>query len=633
MNCGRSGWFQRSGWTRTWGLCLAELSVATTLFAAAPTESAVQGESRTREAGSSATASKDAGLKEAGSSEAGTREAASSAVPEAIGAEPLESADRSAPAPRERRASLSPQVTTINEQLDALWKSNQLNPSAPASDSEYCRRLFLDVLGRIPTVEELQAYVNDRKPDRKTRLVQRLLHDEAYTIDFARHWSTIWTNLLIGRQSADDDNDNLVDRTGMEKYLRDAFAENLPYDRLVYQLVSAEGTNRPGSPQFNGAVNFLTAKLNDRATQATAQTARLFLGMQVQCTQCHNHPFNEAKQNQFWQLNAFFRQTTTLRRFAPGTDDVQYVELTDQDFGGEDSPNDPENARIYYELRNGKLEAAFPVFIDGTSIETSGFIQDVKRRGELAALISSSPYLSRAIVNRLWAHFLGYGFTRPIDDMGPHNRPVMPELLDYLAEELEKNSYDLKQLISWIVLSDAYGLSSATTKANRSDDPALGQPPAFTHFYVRQMTAEQLYQSLLVASEADKTHGSQQQQQDAQREWLKQFTIAFGTDEGDETTTFDGTITQTLMMFNGELMERATSGDEGSFLSRIARDDRQKPAAKVQQLYLAALARKANQQEQRMFLELLAYHKQDELKALQDLWWALLNSNQFILNY
>ena len=193
---------------------------------------------------------------------------------------------------------------------------------------------------------------------------------------------------------------------------------------------------------------------------------------------------------------------------------------------------DPEQARIYYELRNGKLEAAFPVFIDGTAIETSGLVKDVNRRRELADLIVRSPELPRAIVNRTWAHFLGYGFTRPVDDMGPHNPPVFPALLSYLSEQLREDSFDLKQLMTWIVLSEPYGLSSRTTRQNEQDDPALGQPPAFGHFYVRQMTAEQLYRSLLIASQADKTHGSPDQQQDAQREWLKQFTIAFGTDEG-----------------------------------------------------------------------------------------------------
>ena len=144
-------------------------------------------------------------------------------------------------------------------------------------------------------------------------------------------------------------------------------------------------------------------------------------------------------------------------------------------------------------------------------------------------------------------------------------RRSIPELLSYLAEQLRDNSFDLKQLMTWIVLSEPYGLSSRTSRQNEQDDPELGYPPRFSHFYVRQMTAEQLYRSLLIASQADKTHGSFDQQQDAQREWLRQFTIAFGTDEGDETTTFDGTITQTLMMFNGDLMERATTCRSGEF--------------------------------------------------------------------
>jgi hypothetical protein len=569
---------------------------------------------------------------------AATRSSGESAIEEQEAASDDEASSEAVKEPREaavdgrtnRRRTL-PQVARIDELVRANWKANQIAPSQAASDAEYCRRVYLDLIGRIPSVAELQEFLGDKRPDRKSRLVHRLLHDEAYAEDYATHWSTVWANLLVGRPA--DNQNGRVDRGGMERYLRDSFAQNLPYDRLVHDLVAAEGTTKPGAPGFNGAANFLAAKLDDRATQATAQTARLFLGMQVQCTQCHNHPFNEAKQNQFWQLNAFFRQTVALRRFDPGTNDVSYVELTDQDFAGEDQPADAENARIYYELRNGKLETAFPVFLDGAAIKPSGFVEDVKRRRELADLMVRSPYLSTAIVNRMWAHFLGYGFTRPIDDMGPHNRPVLPEVLDYLAAQLRENSHDLKQLMAWIVLSEPYGLSSVSTAGNRKDDPTLGEPPAFTHFYVRQMTAEQLYRSLLVASEADKTQASTEEREEAQREWLKQFTIAFGTDEGDETTTFDGTITQTLMMFNGELIERATSGDPGSFLHRVSNDSRKKPVAKVQQLYLAALARRPTQLEMKMYQQLLVYHQQNELAALQDLWWALLNSNQFILNF
>jgi hypothetical protein len=533
--------------------------------------------------------------------------------------------------PRETPGGLPAQVSTVNAQLAQGWKESHLSESAPANDREFCRRLFLDVLGRIPTSQELHQYAVDKQPDRKQRLVQRLLYDESYTEDYATHWSTVWTNLLIGRPD-DDDQDPLVDRAGLAQYLHESFAYNKPYDRLVYELVAARGTNRPGSPAFNGAVNFLSGKLADGATQATAQTAKLFLGLQVQCTQCHNHPFNEWKQDQFWQFNSFFRQAAALRRFEPGTREVRFIELTDQDFGGEDRPIDPEQARVYYELRNGRLEAAFPVFIDGTPIETSGLVQDVNRRRELAELIVGSPEMSLAIVNRTWAHFLGYGFTRPVDDMGPHNPPVYPDLLAYLAAQLRESHFDFKQLISWIVLSDAYGLSSRTTRQNAQDDPELGQPPRFSHFYVRQMTAEQLYRSLRVASQADNQSPGREQQQAAQREWLRQFNIALGTDEGDETTTFDGTITQTLMMFNGDLMKQATDVQPGSFLHRLANDPR-RPAAKVQELFLTALARRATADEVRIFQQLLDYHQQDQAKALQDLWWALLNSNEFILNH
>ena len=525
-----------------------------------------------------------------------------------------------------------PQVELINTAISRGWTENQLRPSVPANDREFCRRLFLDMLGRIPTVEELEAYATDRKPDKKQRLVHRLLYEDEYTIDYAAQWSNRWANLLVGRQT-DRRRNNPVDRPGLEKYLRDRFASNQPYDRMVHELIAAEGTNRPGAPKFNGAVNFLAGKLDEDATLATAHTAKYFLGLQVQCTQCHNHPFNSWKQDQFWQLNSFFRQTALLRRFRAGSRNVDYFELANQDFGGEDRPMDPANARIYYELRNGKLAAAFPVFVDGTKIETSGYVQDVNRRRELADLVSRSPFLSRAIVNRLWSVFLGYGFTRPVDDMGPHNPPAYPELLEALSHEFETHSFDLKQLMSWIVLSDAYGLSSRTNKHNEKDDPLLGQSPQFSHFYMRQMTAEQLYRSLLTASRADKTHGSADRQQEKQREWLRQFTIAFNNDEGDEATTFDGTITQTLMMFNGDLMRQATEGKAGNYLHQIANDSRKRPTQKIQQLCLAAVARPASAREQKAFQALYVYHEQDQLKALQDFWWALLNSNEFILNH
>lgn len=523
-----------------------------------------------------------------------------------------------------------PQVQRINERIEAGWRDSKLSASPAATDEEYCRRVFLDLIGRIPSSAEVNAYLRDRSPDRPVRLVNRLMNDEIYATEFARHWSTVWTNLLIGRTGGEERNSR-VNREGMFAYLQDCFANNTSYDRMVHELISATGSNRPGEEQFNGAVNFLAGKLEENATQATAQTARIFLGMQVQCTQCHNHPFNEWKQNQFWQLNAFFRQTAALRRFEPGTRDVAYVELADEDFGGEDRPIDPREARIYYELRNGKLEAAFPVFVDGQTIPVSGLVREVNRRSELADLVVRSDDMSRAIVNRMWAHFLGYGFTKPVDDMGPHNPPFDAQLLDDLATAFREQSHDLRQLMTWIVLSRPYSLSSRANRNNQVDYPAMGATPRFSRFYVRQMTAEQLYESLLVATHADKTRADSDQQQQARGEWLQQFSMAFGTDEGDETTTFDGTITQTLMMFNGGLMEQAIRLEGNNFLSQVVAQTNSNYITKARQLFVAALSRQPTRAEHRVAEQLIASHQGDEAKALQDLWWALLNSNEFIL--
>ena len=282
--------------------------------------------------------------------------------------------------------------------------------------------MFLDVLGRIPTVDELQAFVAEKSSTKKRDLVERLLESDRYIEEYARNWTTLWTNLLIGRPPARRDRRELVNREGMQQWLRRSLLKNKSYDAMVYELVSATGTSKPGEEGYNGAVNFLVGNLQENAATATAKTARYFLGMQVQCTQCHNHPFNDWKQDQFWGMNAFFRQTKAPRTFAGRMQEIDYVRLDNEDFPGESNKN-PKDAEIYYELRNGTIKVAYPMFVDGTEINHSGYADEVNRRQELAKLIVKSEFLGKAIVNRMWAHFLGYGFTKPIDDLGPHNPP------------------------------------------------------------------------------------------------------------------------------------------------------------------------------------------------------------------
>jgi hypothetical protein len=530
-----------------------------------------------------------------------------------------------------------PQVKFINEQITAGWADAGLPPSGDASDGEWCRRVHLDLIGRVPTVKELQTFLTESSPAKKATLVGKLLGDD-YVDEYARNFTDVWTTVLIGR----DVTNERVSRPGMRQYLRRALSQNKPYDQFMVELVTATGTNanRKGVEGFNGATNFLSGKMEEmgveNGVQATAKTAQVFLGLQVQCTQCHNHPFNKGKQNQFWELNAFFRQTRALRR-RDGGDDVQWVELADEDFAGEGG--NPEEAELFYELRNGLMKVAYPVFIDGTEISKSGYLPGenadgpygANRRKELAQLIKASPYFPKAMVNRTWGHFLGYGFTKPVDDLGDHNPPSHPELLDGLAEQFREQSFDIKELMRWIVLSKPYALSSKSLPGNKADDPSLGERPKFTHFYLRQMQAEQLYESLLTATEADQTRVGE----DAAKkkdQWLAQFIIAFGTDEGDDATTFNGSIPQVLMMFNGELIKEATSVGKGGFLDKVAASG-MSPTQKIDSLYLSALARTPTAKERQVATALLGARKGDVAGALQDVWWAVLNSNEFIINH
>ena len=556
-------------------------------------------------------------------------------------------------------------LAAMDQYISAGWQEFGLIPSPPATDGEWCRRVFLDLLGRIPRLDELHRFLRNRAPQKKQQLVDQLLSDDRFTSAYARHWTEVWANLLVGRTGGRQRN-SLVDRDGLEWYLFATLQANEPYDEFVGQLISATGANSIGSEQFNGAVNFLTGKLADKATQATARAAQLFLGRQVQCTQCHNHPSNDWKQSQFWELNAFFRQTVALRRFRSGTREIRTVELADQDFAGEGTT--PAEAEVYYEQRNGLLKAAYPRFVDGQAVSSrSGYLADVNRRQELARLVCGSPMLAEAVVNRMWSHFLGYGFTSPVDDMGPHKPVTHPELFALLCTSFRDHEYDLKWLLRHLVLSRPYALSSRTNNTNRADDPELGEPPQFSRFYLRQMTPEQLYDSLALLAGAPELppNGSAAPEptmttneprgavvSQAKRRWLQQFARALGNDEAGETSTFNGTIPQTLTMFNGPLVQQACRLADGTPLAQWA----QSPAP-LEQMFLTTVARKPNSNERKMYRKLklaraptpaadtkrpgsgggrnvtAAGSDRAASEALRDMLWAVLNSNEFILNH
>ncbi len=523
---------------------------------------------------------------------------------------------------------LPEQVVQIDAMIEEVWDAYELTPSRNASDSEWCRRVFLDLIGRIPSVDEVENFLGDKASTKKQALVERLLYDDAYTEELARNWTTIWSNLLIGRTGGNA-NGSMINRDGMLKYLRDSFARGKPYDQFAHELITATGSTAPGMDDFNGATNFLIDKVNpEKGSQATAATSRIFLGLQVQCTQCHNHPFNDWKQKKYWEMNAFFRQSRAMRGEMLSSTETSAT-LGDVNFAGE-SGNNLDEAEIYYEMRNGLVAAAWPVFVDGTEVDKSGDVSVVNRREKFAELTIASPFFAKAIVNRTWAHFLGYGFTSPIDDLGPHNIPSHRSLLEYLGNEFRGSEFNFRQLLQWIVLSKPYALSSKENRTNKSDDPLLGETPKFSHFYLRQMQAEQLYESLAVTTGGAKKNLSWEQQEEIKNQWLQQFNRAFGNDEGGEATNFNGSIPQVLMMFNSDMIREATGVAEGTLVWDIANSSMSQKQM-VDAIFMAGLSRKPTRDEVALAKSLVNANNGNLPQGLSDLWWVILNTNEFIL--
>jgi hypothetical protein len=516
----------------------------------------------------------------------------------------------------------------INESIRKNWIDNSIEPSQPADDAEWLRRVYLDIVGHIPPVEELEAFLADKNKAKRSLVIDRLLDDPGYV----RQATAIWTNLLIGRNAPDGQMGVARRRAGLQKFLREAFAKNRPWSDVVFDLLAAEGHF-----EEHGEVNFLLTHLNDGAVPATAISARLFLGIQVQCTQCHNHPFNDWKQNQFWEFNSFFKQARAVehRKYdeKTGRQVFDYAELLPQEFDG----------GVYFELRNGLMKVAFPRF--GTASVDPG--RATNRRRELAKLLTQGdqPMVAEALVNRLWGHFFGQSFTRQADDMGPHNPPSHPDVLTRLTNEFVRSGYDQKQLMRWICQTEAYQLTSQYNESNTVDDPAAGEVPLFSHMYVKPMTAEQLYDSLLIVSQGDVSGRVRWEQSEQQRqEWLQQFVTTFDTEENNEESTFKGSIPQSLMMMNGELVDRAVSIAPGSYLAKIL-SEKGSETEKITKLSLAALSRPPTVKEIASIKKLLrsspahraprdrqrqvAVHSE----GLQDVYWAFLNSSEFILNH
>ena len=505
-------------------------------------------------------------------------------------------------------------VEEIDRLIRTAWEDNKIQPAAEAGDHEWVRRAYLTLTGRIPTIEQASEYVAANSPRKRDQLVDSLL---AHSLT-AENLAVNWTNLLIGRSNPRD-----VDEQSLYSFLLEQFTENRPWMETVGQLIAAEGRS-----DENGATNFLLAHLNDQATPATAVTARLFLGQQVHCTQCHDHPFaKERSQQEFWSLNAFFKQAE--RKRIPVTANVE-PGMNQQVWTLTDSG---ESGMTFYDTLRGQKKAVPPQFA-GEALSADG---TTSRRTELVRLLNAdnNHQVARAMVNRTWAQFFGHGFTAPVDDLGPHNPVSHPELFDHLTKAFVQSGYDMRRLMRWMTLSQAFQLSSVQSQvALAVDDPQEGGTPLFSRAYPRQMGPEQVYDSIRIAIRSvsqqpiDSSVGTTHR-----KEWVEQFVRSYGTDENDELLTFDGNISQALLMMNGEDIENAIPLAAVEVTKSL--QDRTVSEA-PERLAMATLNRSATDNEEKAFrnryraLSRSLPAEQAMKTATEDMLWAYLNSSEFV---
>ncbi len=482
-------------------------------------------------------------------------------------------------------------VAMIDRLVQETWREHGIAPAPAADDATWCRRVYQRLIGRPPDAEELEQFLGDRSEDRRTELVARVLDGDEH----AAHWARTWTRVLKGPSGSQMA--GKLQETVLRHYLVGAFAEEKPYDQLAADLIAASGTYHPRAEDYEGAVGFLTLFTPGDHQAVTDQVARVFLGQQLSCLRCHDHPASDRKQSDYWELNAFFRQM----QWRPHPDELG-MQLVDEDFSGETGV--VEDAEVFYQDLSGRMHIAYPRFA-GMTVSRSGRVADVHRRRELASRISLSPAFLTAGVNRVWAELLGYGLVEPVDDMGSHNRPLNEELLQQLGEQWAAHDFQMKRLIRWVALSSPFGLSDQPTAESWMDTPETGGRPLFARSYPRPRRAgPDLYANLMQAVHARPTHPDTMAGMFARRTWIRgETSLPPIIDTGDP---------------------EALPGPEWLDLLAESHLDADQ---KIEHLFLSLLGRKPAGREA-MAARLLLADRLDERVAVRELWQTLWTSRR-----
>jgi hypothetical protein len=502
----------------------------------------------------------------------------------------------------------------IDRYIAARWRKEGVRQTAAADDATFYRRVHLDLVGKIPTILEIRDFLSDDRPDKRRIWVEKLLESD----DFADHFSNVYRQLML---PTTDNMEAIFAMGGFENWLRKKLKENVPYDKMVRELLTANV--QPGGG-FRGPEDMMSANpaafyaANEyKAENLAGAAARLFLGVKIECAQCHKHPFADWTQTQFWEFAVFFTRVNNNAA----------VEVDDN--GNPVAKPQPKNQSAEPQITIPKTDTVVKAkFLDGTTpLWTTG----ADPRKVLADWITSpkNEYFARITVNQMWHYFFGSGLVDPFDDFGDHNPASHPELLDELSEQFVKSGYDLKYLARTIVNTKAYQLSSTPTIKKKDDDEPENMR-LFARMPLRQLSGEQLFDSLAEVMEykVDRTRQAFAIGLTPREE----FVVKFNNPENKRVDTHTS-ILQALHLMNGKFMANATSLEKNKTLATVAASSASIPA-KIETLYLVTLARPPRPEElERMVGHVNNGPMEEQAQRLGDIMWVLLNSAEFSLNH
>ncbi len=500
-------------------------------------------------------------------------------------------------------------TTGFDAAMAQHWVEVGVEPVDAVDDATFLRRVTLDLWGRIPRPEEVTSFAADARPDKRARRVDAMLADRRW----AEHWADSLTETLLGSAGARLD---ARPSAGLSPWLADALHEGRGWDAITSDLLTATGDVTEGPATFvavHGRKN--------RVEALTGQTARVFLGLSVQCAQCHDHPDDDRyTQRDFYGLAAAFAQTKARRAPAGAFADAKArtFEVVDRPRGQMRMPRPDDGPGE----RTGPL--VMPRFPGLELAPRDG----ETRRQALARAVVTSPLLDAAIVNRVWASLMSRGFVDPIDDLGAADDPRQPPPLRVLADEFADHGRDLRWLARRVVLSQAYQRASEGPA-----DGADARRRAFAQFPVRPLTDDQLLASLLVATGVDSSTDRRLRLRVAlgKPKLQKQFAFVFDDDEMAAGADVGGTVPQALLLLNGELTSHGVLAGRDTSLARIldAYDD---PADRIDAMYVATLSRPPDD-ARRDQLQAFVAGRGDAPTAYEDLMHALLTSAEFATNH